>query len=57
MKNPVAPIVWAVQFISPPSEIVAVERQSKQQAKIAIDPKEFNDFSGTPRISKALISK
>jgi hypothetical protein len=50
MKNPVAPIVCAVQFISPPSEIVAVERHNKKQAKIEIHPNEFNEVSGTPKI-------
>lgn len=32
MKNPVAPITWAVQFISPPSDTVEVESVSKKQA-------------------------
>jgi hypothetical protein len=43
MKNPVAPIECAVQFISPPSDIVDVDRQSNRQAIIESQPKEFND--------------
>lgn len=44
MKNPVAPIVWRVQFISPPSEIVDVEMHKNKQDTIERTPKEFKDF-------------
>ena len=50
IKKPVAPIVWAVQFMSPPSEIVAVEIHKNMHDKIESLPNEFNDFSGAPRI-------
>ena len=50
MKNPVAPIVWAVQFISPPSDMVAVDKHKKTQDKIESVPNEFKLFSGAPKI-------
>ncbi len=57
MKKPVAPIVCNVQFISPPSEIVAVEMHKNMQEAMEITPKELRDFSGAPSISKHFISR
>ena len=57
MKNPVAPIVCAVQFMSPPSEIVDVDKHRKRQDRIERIPKELSVFYGAPKISKHFISK
>lgn len=50
MKNPVAPIVCAVQFMSPPSEIVDVDKHKNKHENIDKQPNELSDFSGTPKI-------
>ena len=39
IKNEVAPIVWAVQFMSLPSDIVLVERHRHKQQAIDNGPK------------------
>ena len=57
MKNPVAPIVCAVQFMSPPSEIVAVDKHKSKQATIEITPNELSVSIGAPGISKHFIYK
>lgn len=54
MKNEVAPIVCTVQFMSPPSEIVAVDRQNEMQAMVDSGPNLFTLGSSFPVISKDL---
>jgi hypothetical protein len=55
MKKEVAPIVWAVQSISLPSDIVPVERHKKRQHPIAKGPKCLTLLSSCPVISKLFI--
>lgn len=57
MKNPVAPIVCAVQFMSPPSEMVEVDTPKEMHDTIERGPNEFNESVAEPRISKLLISR
>lgn len=53
-KKEVAPIVWSVQFISPPSEIVAVDMHSINAAIMDKFPNFFNLGSDFPFSSKDL---
>ena len=51
MKNDVAPIIWSVQFISPPSDIVDVEMQKRSETIDEIGPKIFSFGLLYPKIS------
>ncbi len=55
MKKDVAPIVWDVQSMSLPSEMVPVERHSMRQHAIESGPKCLTLLSSFPVISKLLI--
>jgi hypothetical protein len=57
MKKEVAPTVCTVQFISPPSEIVAVETHNAIHANNDNGPIFFNLVSAYPLISKLFISR
>lgn len=57
MKKEVAPIVCKVQFISPPSEMVAVETQRAIQEVIDSQPNFATLGSSCPVISKDLICR
>jgi hypothetical protein len=55
MKKEVAPTVCTVQFISPPSEMVAVETQRAMQEVTDSQPNLATLGSSWPVISKVLI--
>lgn len=56
-KNDDAPITCNVQFISPPSDIEAVDKLKARHDRIDRNPKCFNPFAGSPVNSKLLIFK
>lgn len=55
MKKDVAPIVWDVQSMSFPSEIVPVDRHNMRQQAIDSGPKCLTLLSSLPVISKLFI--
>ena len=57
MKKEVAPIVCRVQFISPPSEIVAVDKHKAKQASTDKGPNLLSLLSDCPFNSKDFICR